>query len=260
MKKEINRRQFVTALGGVAVVGATATLAAHADQPTAAKDPAEALQKVPWPYKQLDLDKAAQRGFEGFYKGECMYGTFDAIVGPLTEQLGAPYKDFPSMMFKYGGGGIKGWGTVCGTLNGAAAAVQLLSPNPDPLINELFTWYEREQLPNVHPKGAKFPEIRSVSDSPLCHVSIANWTKVSGKHSYSPERGERCACLVASVAKQTVLLLNQQAAGKPIVVAALPEQTQSCMTCHEKGGPVENIRTKMDCGGCHAPLIGKHPA
>lgn len=260
MAKDINRRQFVTALGGVAVVGAAGTLAAHADQPAVAKDSAEALQKVPWPYKQLDLETAAQGGFDGYHKGECMFGTFDAIVRPLTEQLGAPYKDFPFAMFKYGAGGIKGWGTVCGTLNGAAAAVQLLSPHPDPIINELFTWYEHEQLPNVHAKGAKFPEIRSVADSPLCHVSIGQWTKASGKHAYSPERGERCACLAASVAKKTVFLLNQQAAGKPIVAAALPAETQSCMTCHEKGGALENIRTKMDCGGCHAPLIGKHPA
>jgi hypothetical protein len=188
-----------------------------------------------------------------------MYGTFEAIVGPVAEQLGSPYKDFPFMMFKYGGGGIKGWGTICGALNGAAAAMQLLSPEPDQLINTLFTWYEHEQLPNVHPKGAKFPEVRSIAGTPLCHASIAHWTKASGKQAYSPERSERCGSLVASVTKQTVLLLNQQAAGKPVAFA-LPKATQSCMSCHEKGGALENMRTKMDCGGCHAPLMDKHPA
>jgi hypothetical protein len=259
MEKEISRRQLVTVLGGVAVVGAAATLVAHADQLGGTKDPAAASQKVPWPYKPLDPDKAAQRGFEGYYKAECMYGTVDAIVGTVAEQLGSPYKDFPFMMFKYGGGGIKGWGTICGALNGAAAAIQLLSPEPDPLVNALFTWYEHEQLPDVHPKGAKFPEVRSVAGSPLCHQSIVSWTKASGKHAYSPERGERCGSLVASVTKQTVLLLNQQAAGKPIVFA-LPKETQSCMSCHEKGSALENMRTKMDCGGCHAPLMDKHPA
>lgn len=161
-------------------------------------------------------------------------------------------------MFKYGGGGIKGWATVCGTLNGAAAAIQLLSPDPDPLVNALFEWYEHEHLPTVHPKNAKFPEIRSVAGSPLCHQSIASWTKISDKNAYSPERAERCASLAASAAKQTVILLNNQAAGKPVVFG-LPKQTQGCMSCHEKDGAVENIRTKMDCGGCHAPLIGKHP-
>ena len=114
------------------------------------------MQNVPWPYKPLDPNAAAQRAFEGYYKAECMYGSFEAVVGPVAEQLGSPYKDFPFLMMKYGGGGIKGWATICGTLNGAAAAIQLLSPNPDPLTNALFEWYEHEQLPNVHPKGAKF--------------------------------------------------------------------------------------------------------
>jgi hypothetical protein len=100
MKKEINRRQLVTLLTGVAGVGAAATLVAHADQLGGTKDPAEALQRIPWPYKPLDPDKVAQHGFEGFYKGECMYGTFEAIVGPVAEQLGSPYPDLPFMMFK----------------------------------------------------------------------------------------------------------------------------------------------------------------
>ncbi len=259
MEKQIDRRKLVTMLGGLAGVGAAATLVAHAEQATTANSSAAALQKLPWPYKPLDPEAAAQRGFEGYYKGECMYGTFEAIVGPVAEQLGSPYKDFPFMMFKYGGGGIKGWATICGTLNGAAAAIQLLSPNPDPLVNALFAWYEREPLPDVHPKGAKFAEIRSVADSPLCHQSIAQWTKVSQKHAYSPERAERCAALAASVAKQSIILLNQQAAGKPVGFA-LPLATEGCMSCHEKGGALENIRTKMNCGGCHAPMLKNHPS
>ena len=148
MEKQIDRRKLVTLLGGLAGVGAAATLV-HAEQATTANNSAAALQKIPWSYKPLNPEAAAQRAFEGYYKGECMYGTFEAIVGPVAEQLGSPYKDFPFMMFKYGGGGIKGWATICGTLNGAAAAIQLLSPNPDLLINALFAWYEREPLPDV---------------------------------------------------------------------------------------------------------------
>jgi hypothetical protein len=82
---------------------------------------------------------------------------------------------------------------------------------------------------------------------------------VSHKHAYTHERSERCGSLSASVAQQTVILLNDQAAGKKVAFA-LPAQTKGCMSCHEKGGTVENIRTKMDCGGCHAPLMGKHPS
>ena len=252
----MNRRRLITLLGGVAGAGAIGALAARAEQtpPIAASS----LQKVPWPYRPLDPEMAAQRGFDGYYKGECMYGAFEAIVGQLVEQLGAPYKDFPFWMMRYGAGGIKGWATVCGALNGAAAATQLVSPDPDPVINALFEWYEHAALPNVTVKNAKFAEIRSVAQSPLCHISIHSWTKVAGKGPYSPERAERCGRIAGSVARQTVLLLNAQAAGKPVTFA-LTAQTRGCMSCHEKGGAVENIRAKMDCNGCHAPQLATHP-
>jgi hypothetical protein len=256
MEKKMDRRKLVMLLGGLAGAGAAATLVVRADQVVATST--SPMQKVPWPYKQIDPEASAQRAFEGYYKGECMYGTFEAIVGPVAEQLGSPYKDFPFMMMKYGGGGVKGWATLCGSLNGAAAAIQLLSLDPDPLVNALYEWYEHEALPDVQPKGLKFVEIRSVAGSPLCHQSIANWVKASRKKVYTPERSERCGALSASVARRAVMLVNSQAAGKKVAFA-LPKQTETCMSCHEKGGIMENGRTKMDCGGCHGPLIGKHP-
>ena len=82
-----------------------------------------------------------------------MYGSFRAIVGSVAEQLGSPYTDFPFALFKYGEGGVYGWATLLGTINGSAAAIQLLSPNPVPLIDALFAWYESEPLPNFSAKG-----------------------------------------------------------------------------------------------------------
>jgi putative redox-active protein with C_GCAxxG_C_C motif len=216
------------------------------------------MRELPWPYKPIDPDVTAQRAFDAYHKHHCMYGAFEAMVAPVAEQLGAPYKDFPFEMFAYGAGGINGWATVCGALNGAAAALQIFSSKPEPLIDALFAWYESEPLPNFYPKGAKFPEVRSIGNVPLCHQSIAEWCKVSKKTAYSADRAERCGTITASVARKAVLLLNEQAAAKPVAVA-LPKETQACMSCHEKGGALENMRTKMNCGGCHAPLIGKHP-
>ena len=258
MENKINRRKAVMLLGGMAGAGAAANLIARADE-VIQPAPKSVLNKIPWPYKPLDPEVAAQRGFDGFYKAECCFGVFDPVAGGVADQLGSPYTEFPFLMFKYGGGGVKGWATLCGTLNGAAAAIQLVSPDPDPVVNALFEWYEHTELPNVRPRGAKFAEFRSTANSPMCHQSIASWIKVSHKHAYCPERSERCACLAASVAKQTALLLNAQAAGKPVAFS-LPKETQGCMSCHEKGSVLENARTKMDCGGCHAPLIGKHPS
>ncbi|HUO61237.1 MAG TPA: C-GCAxxG-C-C family protein [Candidatus Acidoferrales bacterium] len=255
MEKKINRRELVTLVGGVAAAGLASSLVSAADHSSAASSTG-----IPWPYKPLDPDAVGQRAYESYLKGHCMYGPFEAIVGTLADKYGAPYKDFPSAMFKYGAGGVNGWATLCGSLNGSAAAIQLLSPDPSPLIDSLMSWYQIEALPNFYPKGAKFPEVRSVAGTPLCHESIAHWTKAAKRKAYSPERAERCGTLTASVARKTVQLLNDQSAGKALTGFTASKQTQGCMGCHEKGGVVENIRTKMDCGGCHTEQFkGGHP-
>lgn len=252
MKKLLNRRELAVSLGAVAAP--SLLLAGQSASPAKAA----AMRGVPWPYRPLDGNVVAQRGFDSYLKHHCMYGAFEAMVGPVAERLGSPYTDFPFEMFAYGAGGINGWGTICGALNGAAAAFQLLSPKPEPLIDTLFNWYETGQLPDFYARGAQFPQVASVANSPLCHQSIANWSKAAGKKSYSAERRERCGTLTASVARKAVWLLNDQAAGKLTVISPAA-QTQTCMSCHEKGGELENMRTLMDCRGCHAPLIGKHP-
>ena len=252
--KKMDRRQLVALLGGVAGAGAAAHLFAATEKTTPTPG-ASPMQQTPWPYKTLDPDAVAQRAYDSYLKGHCMYGSFEAIVGTVADKLGEPYKNFPYAMFKYGAGGVNGWATLCGSLNGSVAAIQLLSPNPNPLIDNLMSWYEVTALPNFYPKGAKFPEVRSIAGTPLCHESIAHWCKQSGKKSYSAERAERCGTLTASVARQAAVLLNEQAAGKPLAVLAPSKQTQTCSTCHEKGGMVENVRAKMECGGCHQVQI-----
>jgi hypothetical protein len=161
-------------------------------------------------------------------------------------------------MFVYGAGGVSGWATLCGALNGSAAAFQLLSPKPDPLIDALFAWYEREALPNYVPKAAKYPNIQSVAGSPLCHQSLTKWCIKANKKTYTPERKERCGVLTAAVARQSIVLLNAQLQGKAIDTA-LAKPTTECMSCHEKGGALENSRGKMTCGGCHFTMKHEHP-
>lgn len=191
MSERKNRRQLVQLLAGVASAGALGAVVAPGGQ--SATGPS--LRALPWPYQPLDPDAVGQRAFDVFSKGGCDYATFDAIAGSVADRLGAPYKDFPFEMFAYGGGGINGWGTVCGTLNGSAAAFQLLSATPGPLVDALFGWYQSEPLPNFRPKGAKFAEVRSAAGNPLCHEAIAHWCKASGKPAFSPERAEWCATL-----------------------------------------------------------------
>jgi hypothetical protein len=247
------RRQFgklIAGTAGVVLVGGTA----RAELKGAGK-----LATLPWPYTPLDPEKVAARGFAGYGKAHCMYGAFEAVAGATAEALGEPYTSFPFDMFEYGAGGINGWATICGALNGAAAAFKVLSKNPGPLTDELFSWYERAALPDMKIEKAKFPNVASVAGSPLCHTSISRWCQAASKASYSAERKERCGVITACVARRAVELLNAQAAGKPFPVLPAGGGATACAKCHEKGGEVENTRAKMDCKGCHFHLGGEHP-
>ena len=250
----MDRRTALALLGGVggAVgLGGAATLLSGAENQTA-PFPKAGFPKLPWPYKPLDPVAIGNQAYEAYYRGDCMYGTFEPIVSGVVALLGDAYKGFPYEMFFYGKGGVYGWGTLCGCLNGCAAAIQMLSPKPEPLIDELYRWYQNTSLPDFEPKGMKFKLPKSVSGSPLCHTSIAKWCEVSGHKAYSPERKDRCGILAASVAAKCAMLLNDQAGGKPMTATPVDARTGSCMSCHEKGGAMENMRSKQACAPCHS--------
>jgi hypothetical protein len=48
------------------------------------------------------------------------------------------------------------------------------------------------------------------------------------------------------------MLLNDQAAGKFAPVTAVDVRSKGCMSCHEKGGALENMRSKQACAPCHS--------
>jgi len=228
----------------------------------------EAIPQVPWPYKKLDPERVAERGYAGYYKGACCYGAFDAIVGHLQDQIGFPYTMMPTEMMVFGEGGVAGISSLCGALMGASSAIFLVAGGLErekreqafPIIRELFTWYEREGLPNYRPKDPKYEIKPSVAQSPLCHVSVSRWCRTTGFKSFSKERSERCGWLTASVAKYTVELLNGHAAAAFKPAHLLSPQTQSCRGCHDQGGSLENSRGLMECASCHgAEAKGKHP-
>lgn len=254
------RRRFVKVLGAAAGTAAVAAAGAGGVELWRRRQQEEQakLRTVPWPYQPLDSNAVAARAYQSFKKGDCMYGAFEGLVGPVAEKLGEPYTSFPFDLFAYGGGGVNGWATVCGALNGAAAAFQLLSPHPGELVDALFSWYERASLPDMAPKDARFPLVASVAGSPLCHTSVSRWCEASGKHAFSEERVERCGVLTASVARQGAELLQAQATKRPLPV--VPGGTIGCAQCHGEKGQVEDTRGKMDCQGCHFHLGGKHPA
>ncbi len=250
------RRNFGRIFAGMAGVAALAGGggAAYAAVKKSTEEEEKKFRTLPWPYTKLEPDRVAARAFEGYEKNRCMYGTFEAIVGLAAERLGGKYTSFPFELMSYGAEGIGGWGTVCGGLNGAAAAFQMLSSDPGPLVDALFTWHEQQPLPNVQLASAKYSLTQTVAGSPLCHVSIARWCASTGKQADSPERIERCGALVSSIARRATELLNAQAGGRPLPVMPASSAAE-CGTCHIEPGSVTNARTKMDCNSCHFHLV-----
>jgi hypothetical protein len=228
--------------------------------------PATAFVSFPWPYQKLDPLKAADKAYSNFARGRCMYAVFESIIGMLRDEYGAPYKSFPTAMMKYGAVGIADWGTVCGALNGAAAAISLfIDADPaEEIINELFYWHSLTALPDYKPSSTKFASIpASVAGSPLCHQSITGWSKLSGFTTNSQERVERCVRLSASVTRKAVELLNQKTDGIFKAAYKVPDGVTACLVCHGPGSVQGDVHTtsETNCLRCHEVLDpATHPA
>lgn len=261
----ISRRSLLKSAGGL-MLGLGIGAMTGIPKMTSAQSPTGA-QELPWPYKKLDPDLVAERGYAGYYKGACCFGAFDGVIGELQREVGGPYNAFPNSLMVFGEGGVAGMSTLCGALNGAAMAIFLAVGGTDKekkekafaLIRDLYTWYERSALPDYKPKKPKFGIVSSVSRSQLCHVSVTNWCKVAKVKAFSPQRAERCAWLTASVARHTAIMLNENAASAFKAGYPLAGPVQSCRSCHDQGSVLENTRGMMDCGGCHFTGKSAHP-
>jgi len=209
-----------------------------------------------WKYMPLDPAVTAERAYNDYSKGSCMYGVFNSIISQLAEQLGEPFVSFPTHMMKYGHGGVNGSGTICGTLNGAAALIGLLVEGKevqDALVAELFRIYEDTPFPTFKPlkPALDFKLPTSLAKSVLCHASTTRWAKKAGYTISSKERKERCRRLTAEIAAHTVTILNNYHANAFVANAHDNETVRTCMTCHGSDGKLANTTGKMNCTSCH---------
>ena len=239
----MNRRNALKiAAGTLAAGGAGVLTLASAFKPEA---PSAELPKkldldreeTSWKYSPLDPATTAQLAYMEYPNGSCMYGVFGSIVSQLAEKIGEPYASFPIHMMKYGHGGIGGAGTICGTLNGAAALMGLLVSNKgtrDALTAELFSWYERSAFPSYIPAASNMDITlpSSVSESVLCNASTTNWAMKSGYRLDSKERKERCRRMTADVAARTVVLLNSYFENTLLTGGQDNETVTSCISCN----------------------------
>jgi hypothetical protein len=214
-----------------------------------------------WTYSRLEPKAVAAEAYQMMPKGGCMYGVFGSILNSLAGIVGEPFRSFPVEMMKYGAGGVGGFGSLCGTLNGGAALLGLFvqdGKRRDKLITELFTWYESTELPVYGPKerSKELDMPKSVAGSVLCHISVGRWCRVSGYDVLSGEMHERCSRLTADVAAKTVELLNRSL-DPSSTFAGLPSETKSCASCHGQRELRDAMGT-MSCGVCHK-MPKKHP-
>jgi hypothetical protein len=258
----MDRRKVLKLTAGAVIAGGAgmATLATafkHQPLPTAPRKKIE-LDKTDtsWKYTHLDPSTTSQVAYENYNIGSCMYGVVSSIVSQLGEIIGEPYLSFPVQMMKYGHGGIGGEGTICGTLNGAAAILGLLIDNKkvrDALTADLFSWYENSALPKFTPPDAifNFAPPTSVAKSSLCHVSTARWGKQAGYRIDSDQRKERCRRLTADVASHTVEMLNAYFDNEFMATHHQNEAATNCVACHGSEGKLGNTSGKMNCTSCH---------
>jgi hypothetical protein len=216
----------------------------------------------PFGYIPLDVETTRQLGYNG-YKGitidgvkhaHCGFASFNAI----TSQLAAldpygPYANIPLGMMDWAASGVSGFGTFCGALNGACAAVGLICSPADAngFISDLLTWYTETLLPSnlVAPTGV-LPQ--SIARTTLCHNSVTNWCLASGFASGSPERSERCARLAGDVAAKAVEMLNNGRLG-----LVVPAGKTVCVQCHYTGtnyAAGQFTRGNEDCTACHVDI------
>ena len=214
-----------------------------------------------WPYSPLDPIVTADLAYKYYDSGSCMYATFRSVLSQLTDKFGEPYASFPIHMMKYGHGGVGGYGTICGALNGASALIGLLVTEKaaqDNLIAGIIRWYEKTQLPEYKPQTATFNFLppSTISNSPLCHASNTNWVKETGYKISSDQRKERCRRLTSDVAYRSAIVLNEYFSNAYVTDSQGNEATRQCLTCHGDKGKLVNTSSKMSCTSCHTESIG----
>ena len=269
MEKNLTRKDFLVKSSKVAV-GITAVASASSLITTATAKANPRMYTWPWPYSALDPDEVRIQAHYLYYNGmACCSGVFGSLVQALGTAVGEPWTNLPMEIMKFGGGGGNGWGTLCGTLNGAMALISLVAQQDvGGLLTEIQGWYTQEELPTdtanefavngqylVHNYDDALPQ--NVSGSPLCHASVTEWCIMADKTVGSTERKERCARIAGDIAAKTAEMLNDYFAGTFTPTYQDPPGVVGCLTCHGSAA-MFNVMTKMDCVSCHTDF--SHPS
>ncbi|MCF8112184.1 MAG: C-GCAxxG-C-C family protein [Desulfobacteraceae bacterium] len=254
---KLTRRDMFGAMGGLIAGTALSNAAAVFSATT------EPAPDTYWTPRKLNREEAAQISYENFFYKEygCCYGAFKGIVGLMGKKYGAPYNSFPLHMMEVGKSGVSEWGTICGALLGVASAWALFwgRKERDPMVDELFTWYERASLPVYTPDKCLSFEGElptSVAYSVLCHSSVSRWCYEHNIKMKSKQRSERCARVTATVTLRAIEIMNAKIDNTFFAVAGKSESRKTCGACHAPEKASDISKGKMDCAACHSGDLG----
>lgn len=288
--KKMSRRQF---LGGAAAVVGAAALPVLMNAAPAVATPTLALPIAASPWVPLDPKAAGRLAWE-IYKGKhapqsaCCEASYWSVVSQLAANFPATWGLIPKGMFNYGGGGVNGYGSICGIPNAGSAVLAQLGA-PTNVKNHFLRWYETTALPSNAARedyesgtwtpggtsggvwggsGLAIPADTlpvSKSESVLCHVSLTKWRAAADKFTLAAQfdhQSNRCGALVYDLGVYLAELLNDWKAGVVIDGTLSPAASATgCKnpSCHGSS-PVDPLcdavtaQGSMNCKPCHTGL------
>ncbi len=252
-EQNVSRRSVLV---GTGILAAGAALGSLGGMIRPAGATGSRMATWPWPYRKLDPAATAEIAYNEWYRVFCGAAVINSVFSQLAEKVGEPYASFPSDAFVFLEGGQVGWGTICGSAAGANIVANLIiGPRIDgahaghQIAADIMQWYSETKLPTYTPKKpritAKLPT--TISDSPLCHISVVRGMKAADKPLKSRERKDRCARVAASTAYRLVELLNEWKEGT--------YEATSDYSCAKENG----ITGQYNCTDCHGDSVPEAP-
>lgn len=295
--KRISRRELITnagmALGGAVTATAFLGACSGTTQATAQNPPTDGTtpgggtpvgpQVADFPYRQFipagfTFDKAAikENSYQLYWVGGCGHGAYKAIMQELAQKVGAPFNLLSLDQAIYMGGGIAGYGSICGAINGGLLAINSIVAEPavrSAMMIDLMRWYEGNSFPAYVPttinaaeagktkldfSAANIAKLQVVPHNHLCHASRSQWCQMNGVPASSPDLSARCGRLTADVTGKVVDQLTAYLSSGSYTAAAIDSASAQCGACHTPTTTSKSVASGMRCDSCHSDKVSNH--